>query len=173
LDDVITVNGNRFFIRLLKPDDENLIQELCERCPDYFMIIEGKMPEKSAGHEILFDLPPGKKLSDKFVFGVFNISNILVAVIDLVRDYKVAEEWILGLLLIDPNERGNGLGRHIHEYIKDFIRKHNGNRLRIGVAEENTLAMKFWTKAGYAVTDTVKATYGIKEHNVIVMNLSL
>jgi len=118
-------------------------------------------------------LPPGKKLSDKFVFGGFNISNILVAVIDLVRDYKVAEEWILGLLLIDPNERGNGLGRHIHEYIKDFIRKHNGNRLRIGVAEENTLAMKFWTKAGYAVTDTVKATYGIKEHNVIVMNLSL
>lgn len=173
LEGVLTTPYSELMIRLLVSDDESIIQELCERCSDFFMLIEGRLPEKNAGHDILFDLPPNKELYDKFVYGVFNKNNVLLAVIDIVRNYKCVGEWVLGLLLIDPNERGKGLGQNIHDYVKNLVRENNGNKLRIGVVEENKIALRFWKDIGYSEVDRVMATYGNKEHNVIIMNLPL
>jgi len=32
-----------------------------------------------------------------------------------VRDYQIISEWTIGLLLLEPKERGRGLGTVIHE----------------------------------------------------------
>ncbi|HHY64973.1 MAG TPA: GNAT family N-acetyltransferase [Clostridiaceae bacterium] len=169
----ILLNNKQFAVRLLNSADENLVQDLCERCSDYYLLAEGRLPDKKAGHGILSDLPPGKESSDKFVYGVFNPDNVLVAVADIVRNYREEGEWMLGLLLIDPNERGSGLGRIIHEYIKNMVREQGGVKIRIGVLEDNIRAVKFWTGLGYSEVGRVRLTYGDKEHDVIIMNLVL
>jgi ribosomal protein S18 acetylase RimI-like enzyme len=173
LKDILKVNCKEFYIRLLNSVDEKLVQDLCERCSDFSMLIEGRLPEKNAGHDILFELPPNKEFKDKFVYGVFHENDVLIAAVDIVRDYKDIGEWVLGLLLIDPNERGSNLGQNIHDYIKNMVKKQHGKKLRIAVVEENIKAFKFWMRMGYSETGRVKATYGNKEHNVIIMNLSL
>ena len=168
------IKGNdEYTIKLLSCDDVISLQALCERCSDFSMLIEGRLPEKDAGHEILFDLPPDKDLKDKLVLGVYKENNSLVAVLDLIKDYKVIGEWTLGLMMIDPNERGNGLGRKLHEFLRKFVLESKGNVLRIGVVEENYGALKFWTEMGYSEVNRVMARYGNKEHVVIVMYLYL
>lgn len=166
----IITGHSEYNIRLLSGDDEISIQDLCERCSDFFELIEGRTPEKDAGHSILSDLPPGKELKDKYVFGVYK-EDFLIAVIDIIKDYKVTGEWIIGLLMIDPNERGNGLGRKLHDLIKTWVSEEHGKALRIGVVEENHGGYKFWCEMGYFEVDRVKITYGNKEHTVIIMNL--
>lgn len=163
--------GNyEYKIKRLAGDSEIELQDLCERCSDFFELTEGRPPEKDAGYSILFDLPPDKKLDDKYVFGVYNENDVLIAVIDIVKDYKIIGEWIIGLLMIDSRERGKGLGRNLHDYIKDLVTAEHGKILRIGVIEDNWPGYSFWLKMGYIEIDRVKRTYGNKEHTVIIMN---
>ncbi len=167
----IIIGQKEYKIRRLSGENVIEVQSLCERCSDFSELTEGRPPEACAGNDILFDLPLGKELKDKYVFGVFNEKDVLIAVIDLVKDYKVIGEWIIGLLMIDPSERGNGLGRKIHELIMNWVSKEKGRKLRIGVVEENYRGYQFWREMGYFEIDRVKSTYGNKEHTVIVMNV--
>ncbi len=167
------IGQSEYDIRRLSGDDGIDVQDLCERCSDFSMLIEGRPPEKDAGNSILSDLPPGKELKDKYVFGVYNENNTLIAVIDMIKDYKEPGEWIIGLLMIDPSDRGNGLGRKLHELIKTWVLEEHGKALRIGVVEENYRGHKFWREMGYVEAGRAKATYGKKENTVIIMNLIL
>ena len=60
--------------------------------------------------ELLTDLPPGKTLGDKFGMGVFDGADRLVGAIDVIRDYPEPREWYLGLLVLEPGQRNQGLG---------------------------------------------------------------
>jgi GNAT superfamily N-acetyltransferase len=168
----IKVKEDSYEIRLLGSDDEADLQDLCERCHDFTLLTEGQLPGPTAGFDILNDLPPGKELEDKRVLGVYD-QELLVAVVEMVKDYKVEGEWIIGLLLIDPNKRGNGLGSAIHDYIIEYVSQNGGSLLRIGVIEENTRGMNFWKGMGYHEVERKVQSFGIKEHTVIVMNLGI
>lgn len=167
------IGQSEYTIRLLSGDDEIDVQDLCERCSDFSELIEGRPPEKDAGNSILFDLPPDKELKDKFVFGVYKENNLLIAVADMIKDYKETGEWIIGLLMIAPSERGNSLGRKLHDLIKTWVLEEHGKVLRIGVVEDNDRGHRFWREMGYTEVGRVKTTYGNKEHTVIIMNLLL
>ena len=155
--------------------DKNVgeVQRLCESCSDFSELIEGRPPEKDAGQRIRSDLPPGKEQKDKYVFGVYKESNSLIAVIDIIKDYKVEGEWVVGLLMIDPSERGKGLGSNLHKLIKEWVRKEKGVKLTLGVVEDNRVGYRFWEKIGYMETHRVKSVFGDKEHTVIGMGLLL
>ena len=166
----LQIGQSEYGVCFLTSNHETELQTLCERCSDFLELVEGKPPEKDAARDILTSLPPNKELKDKYVFGVHNEKSILVAVIDLIQDYKVLGEWTLGLLMIDPKEQGNGLGRKIHEWIIEWISKKGGKNLQIGVVEENFSGYAFWQKMGYVEVDRVTRVYGGKEHTVIRMN---
>jgi len=120
------IGQHEYNIRLLTGKDEPDVQDLCERCSDFFELTEGRPPGKDAGN-----------------------------------------------LILDPNVRGSGLGRRLHDFIKDWVLEEHGRALRIGVVEENHRGHKFWCKMGYIEVDRVKMTYGNKEQTVKVMNLFL
>lgn len=168
----ISVNGGSYIIRELSEKDEAALQDLCERCYEFTLLTEGQMPGENAGYDILNDLPPGKELKDKKVLGVYD-NELLVAVVELVMDYKVPGEWIIGLLMIDPCRRGNNLGSIIHDYIKEFVALNGGSLLRLGVIEENGQGLNFWEKLGYREVERKEQTFGKKDHIVIVMNLRI
>ena len=75
--------------------------------------------------------------------------------------------------MIDPSERGNDLGRKLHDFIKAWVSEKHGKVLRIGVVESNHRGYKFWRKMGYIEVDRIIRTYGNITHTVIVMNLLL
>lgn len=166
------VDEKSYDIRLLGAGDEKELQDLCERCHEFVLLTEGQMPGPKAGFDILNDLPPGKGIEDKRVFGVYD-KELLVGVVEMVKDYKTVGEWIIGLLLVDPARRGMNLGGAIHDYIKDYVSLKGGTLLRIGVIEENARGMNFWKRLGYREIERKQQTFGKKDHTVIVMNLEI
>ncbi len=166
------INDREYKIRPLSGSNESELQALCERCSDYWELHEGRMP-KDAWNIILSDLPPDKSPEDKFLFGVYRENDVLIAVIDIMKDYKEPGEWMIGLLMIDPAERGTGLGRKLHDDIKVWVSEKRGKLLRIGVVEENLKGYRFWSKMGYIESHRVERTFGNKSHTIILMNLLL
>lgn len=165
----IITEQEAYSIKLLSGDDEAAVQDLCERCSDFTELVEGRPPEPDAGRSILFDCPPDKDLTDKFDYGVYNESNTLIAIIDLIKDYKAVGDWIIGLLMIDPSHRGHGLGRKLHYLISTWVYEEQGKKLRIGVVAENHSGYEFWRAMGYTEVDRVTQQLGAKEQVVISM----
>jgi GNAT superfamily N-acetyltransferase len=50
---------------------------------------------------------------------------------------------MIGLLLIDPAERGKGLGKRVHELLTEWAIKLGAKSFRIGVIENNHIGIKF------------------------------
>lgn len=156
--------------RLLQPNDEDLVLHFFEQCRAYFEDIEGRAPTRAVAHEILNGLPPGKRRDDKEVFGFFDEQDALIALIDLVRDYPVEKEWIIGLFLIAPERRRSGLSRSVHQFIETYMTNNGGAVLRIAVLEINEPGRRFWESLGYYEVKRVPYPRGEGETIAIVMN---
>lgn len=105
---------NGYEITQLSKQDNHVVEELCNKCSDYYILSGGALPSKDSVSALFTGLPPNKNLEDKFLLGVYK-SNRLIGIIDIIRDYPTISEWLIGLLLLEPEERGKGLGTIIHE----------------------------------------------------------
>lgn len=158
-------------INSLCKDNYEIVEKLCEECSEYFMLQDGVSPSMEAVNEIFVELPPNKNYEDKFVLGIYKVDNKLVGIIDIVKDFPTAGEWMLGLMLIKPDERGNGLGTTIHEALSKWAINLGAKSFRIGVMQDNYNAIKFWSGLGYKKFKEVDMEFTAKSHKVDVMRL--
>ena len=157
-------------------NDEHLedIQNLCNNCADYYLLDKGTFADSDEAQKILDALPTGKNYDDQFNFGIFNRSNSLIALINIIKDYPTSNVWMLGLLLIDPRERNKGLGKLIHKELVKIVKAEKANKIRIGVLKENKNALKFWESIGYKVekeTNLDRGNNNIKK--IVIYNYSI
>ncbi len=168
---VIALNNKELLFRKITIEDKDAVMDLFSNCEEFFILTEGAMPVDSDG--LFYDLPPGKLAKEKYLYGIFEHSS-LIAAADIVTNYPEEKEWMIGLLLIHPKSRGVGLGKIVHDIIKELAVNEGAEKLRVAVVEQNTKALIFWGKIGYKqikVTEPIK--FGIKESRVIVMNYFL
>ena len=158
-----------FIIKDVSHNDQIKIQELCNSCVDYFLISQGKPATGNEAQEFLMALPPNKTYEDKINLGIINVRENLVGFVDLIRNYPQNGTWYIGLLLIDPKERRNGLGRYIIHEIIQLVKKNNGEKIKIGVLIENENALKFWESIGFDVT--VKSEIVLEGVNRSIYNM--
>jgi len=156
-------------IKSLTFDKLKSIKILNLKCSDYYILHDGVLPSKKEALEIFSDLPPGKNYEDKFVLGIYKNRNELVGIIDIVKNFPVDGEWMLGLLLIEPEERNNGLGKLIHEALVQWAITLGSKSFRIGVIEDNYKGKKFWGDLGYLKIKEMTR----KAHIVNVMTLQI
>ncbi|MTI67863.1 MAG: GNAT family N-acetyltransferase [Firmicutes bacterium] len=164
---------NGYRIKSLTIENIKLVESLCEKCSDYYILHDGILPSKKETKEILTALPPNKNYDDKFVLGVFKYNNKLIGIIDIIKDFPVIGEWMLGLMLIDPEERGNGLGKMIHKELVQWTINLGSKSLRIGVIEDNHKGIKFWSNLGYTKIKEVSMDFTKKKHIVNIMTLKV
>ena len=107
-------------IKIFYENNHKIVEELCEKCSDYYILHDGILPSKEELDEIFNTLPPNKNYEDKFVLGIYKFDNKLVGIVDIVRNFTIVGEWMLGLMLIEPQERGNGLGKIVHEALVEW-----------------------------------------------------
>lgn len=160
-------------LRQLSPANLKIVQGLCEKCTDYFLLSEGTSPSENAAAEIFDALPPGKTYTDKYIFGIEHSDGKLAGVIDLVKNYPSDGVWMLGLLLLDPEERGQGIGRAAHRALATWAGALGAESFRIGVIEENRGGKQFWEALGYTKEKEIRLEFGKKEHQIHVMTLNL
>lgn len=156
-------------IQSLTLDELKTIEIFNLRCSDYYMLHDGVLPSENEALEIFNSLPPGKTYEDKFSLGIYKYENELIGVIDIVRNFPSDGEWMLGLLLMEPEERNNGLGKLIHEALVEWAITLGSKSFRIGVIEDNHKGKKFWSDLGYIKIKEVVVNKPEKTHIVNVM----
>ncbi len=140
-------------LRLLNLADLPALQDLLERCADFSLLVEGEPPSAHAAQDMLADLPPGKSLADKFLFGIY-LENALAGVLDAVRGYPQEGVWWIGLLLLDPAQRGRGAGEEALNTFAAFASQQGARALMLGVVEENGRGLQFWQRMGFKLVET-------------------
>lgn len=164
---------NGYTIESLNKDDIKKILSLCEKCSDFYMLHDGIFPTIEDAEEIFTSLPPNNTYDDKYILGIYNSGNGLVGLIEIVKNYPIMNSWIIGLMVIEPNERSNALGRTVHDALENWARSLGAKSLRIGAIEENEKGINFWTSLGYKKIKEVRKEYKKRTHTVYVMAMDL
>jgi GNAT superfamily N-acetyltransferase len=157
-------------VSLLGPETIPALQGLLERCTDYSLLVKGEPPDSNAAESMLADCPPGKTQEDKVVIGITDGQECLVGVLDAICGYPAVDCWWLGLLLLDPSYRNQGLGQRIYRSFEQWVGQRGAKNILLGVLEENVKAFRFWRSLGFEVVEKqTPRLFGHSTHTVIVM----
>lgn len=143
-------------IETLAPAQADLVQELYNQNPDYFLRISGHPAEPGSALENLTVFPPGLSHSP-VLLGAFEDGR-LVGVLIAVLGFPSEEVVHVGLALVDGQAQGRGVGRALHDAYLSAIRQHpNISTLRLGIVATNAeVAEPFWRALGYTPSGEVK-----------------
>ena len=159
-----------YSVRRLSLEDIGAIKELFEKCLDYMLLVDGHAADPDGVKEDFQSIPPGKSLDDKFVFGIIDQQNDLVGYLDALRWYPDERTWWIGLLLLVPEARSQGLGQKVLHGFVEYVLASGAQAIMLGVVEENGLAYKFWNRMGFELErETGPRQFGNKTQTVKIM----
>lgn len=131
-------------------DNADELQQLLERCSDYFQMCEDGPARPDAARTELTTVPPGRSMDDLFVFGVRDDAGQLIGTNTMIRNWpRKSEEWWLAFQAIDPAHRGRGVGTAMYREVEAFVVAHGGRVIQASVIERNSGAERFWRRIGF------------------------
>jgi GNAT superfamily N-acetyltransferase len=142
--------GDRYHTRLLGPPDLKHLQALFERGADYFQIATGADPARDEAPRAFVAGPPSKSVNDKRVVGVFSQEGALVGVLDALTDFPAPGEWTIGMLLLEPAERGHGLGGALLRAFEGWAASQGAAKCRTALVAHHAAGLAFLEYQGYS-----------------------
>lgn len=173
MNNILHVENEKYEMTSLNQANIEEIQSLCDSCNDYFLISQGHRTEGNEALEILTSLPPQNDMNDKTVIGLYNSKKKLIGLVDLIKNYPSEGNWIIGLLLIDPEERRKKLGQEIDKLIKAHLSSQKGKAIQLGVLRENKTGRAFWGKLGYLKVGETKSEIKGSQHEIDLMKFDI
>lgn len=137
------------FTPLTVQKDHARILDLCQRASDYIQLETGREPDADYVSNTLMAAPPQLTPDDVFLIGIARPDGKLAGLVSYIRHFYERDEWYMGLLLLDPAERGQSLGTRAANQVFDHARRETGTLIRIAVLEANPRARKFWESLGF------------------------
>ena len=141
--------NREYLTRLLHPPDIRAAQALFERAADYFEIATGAPPGGDEATRAFVAGPPSKSLDDKRIVGIFDRHNELIGIIDALVDFPASGDWTMGMLLLDPEHRGAGLGTVVLEAYEDWAAGRGAKRFHTAVVSRHKRGVRFLEHRGY------------------------
>lgn len=160
-----------YSVKRLVPKDAEVLQQLYEQCTEFALLTDGQPPLPTAAREEFDAVPEGKTTQDKYIFGLFDPDDILVGMIESIRYYPDNETWWLGLMMLAPEQRGQGLGSKFYRAFERWVSSQGVPRISLSVVEANESGLQFWKKMGFEVIrKTPPRQFGIKTHELYVLS---
>jgi RimJ/RimL family protein N-acetyltransferase len=168
------IDDPQYSICRLQPEHSQALQKLFEACADFAMLVEGEAVSPTAAQDFFQSMPSGWSFKDKFLYGLLDQQGEMVAVLESIRHYPQEATWWIGLLMLAPRVRGQGLGQKIVEGFVEHAAKEGSQSIMLGVVEENLAAYRFWQKVGFELVRTTEPRqFGRKTQKVYVMRSDL
>lgn len=164
------LNRPGYSAKLLKPEDAAVLQNLYEQCVEFALLTDGQPPSSTAAHDEFDAVPDGKTTEDKYILGLFDPQNNLIGMIESIRHYPDNQTWWLGLMMLNPERRGQGLGSEFYHAFEDWVSAQAVKQVSLSVVEANKLGLQFWKSLRFEVIrKTEPRQFGNKTHAVYVM----
>ena len=160
-------------VKPLTLDNSATLQDLYERCADYALLVDGAPPSPTAARDEFSAVPEGKGLDDKFMFGLFR-SEGLAGLLESIRHYPDGDTWWLGLLMLEPDSRGQGVGAAFYRAFERHVAQQGAAHIMLSVVDANKQGSRFWQRLGFEeVRETEPKRFGSKTHVLSVMKKSV
>jgi len=155
----------------LAPKDLARLQRFFEVNRGYFELVNGEPPKPDAAHETFTSLPPaGWRFDRKWVLGFEDPSGELIAMADVISGLFVPQVWHLGLFILDARLHGSGRAAELCNGLENWMKRGGACWSRLGVAEGNARAERFWERMGYVeLRKREGVELGRKTHAIRVM----
>ena len=153
--------------------DLDAVTALCASAADYLELEVGPENPVAAARRFFNDRPPGDGVTP-LKLGLRRGEGPLVGIADLAIGYPDRRDAFIGLLLLAPDQRGQGLGALAVERLAAMARQRDCTRLLIGVLEANPRGRAFWQRRGF-VLEAVRPglPFGERVHTVFRMSRPL
>ncbi|MFP2961738.1 GNAT family N-acetyltransferase [Myxococcus sp. 1LA] len=154
--------------------DVALFQPLLERCDDFFLRCNGRPARPDEALQMPQERPPTVPPEHTHLVALWDARGQLVGILEGLSHYPSPDAWYLGLMLLVPEVRGQGRGAAVVRGYEDWVRAEGGQVLRLGVAEPNPSALRFWTRMGFQEEQWVgPVTQGLLSYRVLRMRKPL
>jgi ribosomal protein S18 acetylase RimI-like enzyme len=139
------------------PDELAALQRIFESNEEFALRVTGHPPGPADAQSTLMFVPEGKAPEDKAPFGVWD-GDELVGLLDLLLRYPDDETIYIGLLLIDRDRQGQGVGAAAYQALeRDLLPGWPwARRLRLSVVRANDQVLGFWRRLGFTETGEVR-----------------
>ncbi len=137
-------------VRLLTEQDVPEVLALCQGNPLFYR----HCPPFATAQSIFEDmvkLPPRTLPEDKAYIGFFD-GDMLIAVMDLIRNYPEQDATFIGFFMTLASQQGNGLGSRIIAGLCAALASQGCPYIRLGWIEGNPQSQHFWRKNGFIET---------------------
>jgi GNAT superfamily N-acetyltransferase len=152
--DAATLASSLTLHRVANPSDP-VFGELCRLlCADaaYWQQTRATPMTERTASELLGTLPAGAGPAQKYLWAL-RLDGRLVGCLDVLRQWPARNTLSIGLLMIHPLLRGQGIGHAALEQLRQRTRAWSGvRRWRVAVVETQAEARRFWR--GKAFSDT-------------------
>ncbi|MGB3693154.1 MAG: GNAT family N-acetyltransferase [Spirulinaceae cyanobacterium] len=163
-----------YAVKRLIPEDADILQRLYEQCREFFILTDGLPSSPTAAREEFDDVPESKTPEDVYIFGLFDAENNLLGAIAAVQHYPDTQTWWIGLMILAPEYRCQGLGADFYRAFEHWIAAQGISQISLVALEENKLGLQFWQKMGFEVIrKTPPRQYKAKTHEVYVLSRAI
>ncbi|NJO43389.1 MAG: GNAT family N-acetyltransferase [Cyanobacteria bacterium RU_5_0] len=136
----------------------------------FAILTDGQPPSPTAARDEFDAVPDGKTTQDKYIFGLFDSQNDLIGMIESIRHYPDNQTWWIGLMMLSPEQRGQGLGSEFYQAFEDWVSVQAVKQVSLSVVEANKPGLHFWKGLGFEIVrKTEPRQFGNKAHAVYVM----
>ena len=144
--------------------DRARTQAMFERAADYIRLETGLPPDGGEAARFFAEGPPRADLARSRKFGQ-EAGARLISLADLAFGFPEPDDAFLGLLLVDPACRGQGLGAQMLDHLARTARDVGARRLLVAVLEANPAGRRFWEREGFRLARTAPPRrYGDRIH---------
>ena len=175
------LSGPGFTTFAIESEHGAQLQHLLELCADSAELTFGHPPGPADAQSLFYAGPEegaGTQGRDaagrKMLLGIKTPgSDRMAGVLDGFAGYPAPGVWYIGLLLLAPDVRGQGVGNEIVEAFARAAAGHGAYEIQLNVVEDNQRGRRFWSSCGFSEVRRWRRRFGERDRIFIRMRRSL
>ena len=135
-------------IRPVAGDDFEIVLSLLRRCDDFFELLDGAPVTAESMRQDIAELPPRCMPEQKHYAAIWKDGTPWM-VLDLVEGWPRPKTLFVGLFVMDPTLRRQGVGRAVMTAVLKAAKGAGFDRARLGCLLTNSSGHAFWEAMGF------------------------
>ena len=155
----ISMLSSEYRVQRITEADISDVYRLCRENRRYYRYLKTK-PTLRGLTEVISEVPPGSAPECKHFVGFYDREDRLVAILDLITGYPQGDDAFIGWFMVDAQRQSLGIGAQIFADVRAAMKGQGFDYLSLGVLPENSEAIAFWEKQGFAFSGEEGAWQG-------------